>query len=281
LDYAIAITFAIFVWWFSTGAVLYLLKMPEQTFGVSMLTATAVACMGLFGLWVTSNDTTVASAFCGFSCALIVWAWHEISFLTGYVTGTRVSPCPPGGTEGQRFLHATQTLIYHELAIVATMAMILSLTWNAPNQFGTLTFVVLWLARISAKLNVYFGVPNLTDEFLPQHLAYLKSYFRNRPMNLLFPLSVTVSTLMTWLCIDHATAPDATAFAATGWSLLATLMFLVVVEHWFLVLPLPVAALWNWKSDQSDENTGLVPIEIAAAPSLSRDDHLRPLARRA
>jgi putative photosynthetic complex assembly protein 2 len=281
LDYAIAITFAIFIWWFSTGAVLYLLRMGPRTFGVSMLIATIVAGMGLFGLWATSDDTTVASAFCGFTCALVVWAWHEISFLTGYVTGPRVSPCPLNTSNARRFLNATQTLLYHEIAILLTAAAIVSLTWGEPNQFGTLTFIVLWLARISAKLNVYLGVPNLTDEFLPRHLAYLKSYFRNRPMNLLFPLSVTTSTVLTWLCIDRALSDSASQFTATGWSLLATLMLLVVVEHWFLVLPLPVAALWNWKSPKPAGDAGTVPREIAVVVAPLREDHLRSLARRA
>jgi putative photosynthetic complex assembly protein 2 len=281
LDYAIAIAFAIFVWWFSTGAVLYLLRMPSQTFGTSMLTTTALASTGLLGLWVTSDDTTVASAFCGFSCALVVWAWHEMSFLTGFVTGSRVSACPIGGGEGLRFVNATQTVIYHEVAILVTALGIVALTWGQPNQFGTMTFIVLWLARISAKLNVFLGVPNLTEEFLPAHLAYLKSYFRNRPMNLLFPLSVTASTVLTWLCIDHAIAANASAFSAAGWSLLGTLMFLVVIEHWFLVLPLPVASLWNWKSTDATEDNGVMPGEMGAVASLACDDHLRALARRA
>ena len=67
----------------------------------------------------------------------------------------------------RRFINATQTVIYHEVAILATVAAIVALTWGAPNQFGTLTFIILWLARLSAKLNVYLGVPNLTEEFLP------------------------------------------------------------------------------------------------------------------
>lgn len=281
MDYAIAVSFAIFVWWFSTGAILYLLRMPQQTFGISMMAATIAAGLGLLGLWVTSDDTTVASAFCGFTCALVVWGWHEISFLTGYVTGTRVSPCPGGGSEGRRFVNAIQTVVYHELAILMTAVGIVALTWGEPNQYGTLTFITLWIARLSAKLNVYLGVPNLTEEFLPAHLNYLKSYFRNRPMNLLFPLSITVSTVLMWLCIAHAWDASASLFASTGWSLLATLLFLVVVEHWFLVLPLPVAALWNWKSTDATRDGPVMPEDIAAIEPMSRKARLHHIARRA
>ena len=43
------------------------------------------------------------------------------------------------------------------------------------------------------ELNVFLGVRNLNEQFLPKHLRYLGSYLVQKPMNLLFPLSVTVS----------------------------------------------------------------------------------------
>jgi putative photosynthetic complex assembly protein 2 len=281
LDYVVAILFAIFIWWFSTGGILYLLRMPQQTYAISMLSATALAGLGLFGLWITSDDTTASSAYCAFTCALAVWAWHELSFLTGFVTGTRVTSCPNSSSGAKRFISATQTVIYHELAILLTAAAIIALTWGAPNQIGTLTFVTLWLARLSAKLNVFLGVPNLTEEFLPPHLEYLKSYFRNRPMNLLFPLSITASTILTWLCVDRAATANISAFSSTGWSLLATLMFLVVIEHWFLILPLPVAALWNWKSTENSGSSAMQPDEAIINPLMAHNNRLHQLAKRA
>lgn len=285
MDYVLAITFAFFIWWFSTGAVLYLLKMPKHTFGISMLAVTASAGMGLFGIWITAPETTAASAFCGFTCAIVIWAWHEMSFLTGYVTGSRTTSCPDDCSGTKRFLFATQTLLYHELAILGTAAFVVALTWGAPNQIGTWTFIVLWLARLSAKLNVYLGVPNLTEEFLPSHLGYLKTYFRNRPMNLLFPLSVTVSTILTTLCVDYAIAPAATPFEVAVWTLLATLIALAVVEHWFLVLPLQVAALWLWKptSHASDtrSTSRTAPKFATAADEPPFEESIRPLVRSA
>ena len=38
-----------------------------------------------------------------------------------------------------------------------------ALTWGGANQVGTWTFLVLWVMRLSAKLNVFLGVPNLTE----------------------------------------------------------------------------------------------------------------------
>lgn len=246
MDAALAIVFTLFVWWFSTGAVLYLVGMPARTFGVSMLTTTVVCGLALFGLAMTSTEQTVASAFCAFSCGLVVWAWHEMSFLTGFVTGPRTTECAKDLSGWPRFAAATQTLIYHEVAIALTAAAIAWITRDAPNQFGLWTFLVLWTARLSAKFNVFLGVPNLSEEFLAPHLKYLASYFRRRPMNLLFPASITLSTLATAAFVLAAASETATDFETAGWTLLATMSALAVIEHWFLVVPLPATALWSW-----------------------------------
>lgn len=256
MDYVLAIAFALFVWWFSTGAVLYLIGMARPAVGLSMLAATLAAVLALYGIWSTSDDVTVAGAYIAFACGLLVWAWHEISMLAGLVTGPRTSACPDSLRGWRRFIAAAETLIYHELAILITAAGLVALTWNAPNQIGVWTFMVLWLARISTKLNVYFGVPNLTEEFLPKNLAYLKTYFRRRPMNLFFPFSVSATTAVTVKLIDAA-AEAATPFEAVGYTLLSTLMGLAVLEHWFLVLPLPAGSLWTWGLSSREQEAEL------------------------
>jgi hypothetical protein len=118
-------------------------------------------------------------------------------------------------------------------------------TWGAPNQVGVWTFVILWVMRLSSKLNVFLGVPNLTEEFLPDHLAYMKGFFRKRPMNGLFPVSVTASTVPAAL-LAQAAASAPTPFEAASYTLLAALLALAIVEHWFLVLPISVVPLWRW-----------------------------------
>ena len=99
--------------------------------------------------------------------------------------------------------------------------------------------------RLSAKLNLFLGVPFLHDDWLPAHLRYLRSYFRVRPMNFLFPVAVSAATIVTFVLVQAALGPDATPADATGRLLLASLLGLAVLEHWFMVLPLPVAALWS------------------------------------
>lgn len=246
LLYGAPILFALFAWWFLTGAVLYVVGMPRSRVPWIMAGATAFAALAFFVLWSTRGDATVASAYQAFLAALLLWGWHEISFLTGVVTGPRTISTPHR-TSGRAPLWASiETLLYHEVAILLTVLALALMLHGSPNEVGLWTFLILWVMRISAKLNVYLGVPNLTEEFLPQHLVYLKSYFCRRSMNLLFPVSVTVSTIVTLMLVQQATAAGASEFQTISATFLATLLGLAVLEHWFLVIPLPSAALWSW-----------------------------------
>ena len=244
--YVMPILFALFAWWSSTGVVLYIVGRPRASHVTAMLAATGLLAAGLWGISVSSADMSVRGAYVAFASALAVWGWHEMAFLLGFVTGPRKTPSPekPGGRAPLGA--SVEVVIYHEFAIALTAALILILTADAPNQIGLWTFVILWIARLSTKFNIYLGVPNHTEQFLPAHLKYLASYFCRRPMNLLFPLSVTISTVLTGMLIAQAAAADAPPYQVAGSVFLATLMALAVIEHWFLVLPIPSAELWTW-----------------------------------
>lgn len=243
---ALPALYALFVWWFATGAILYLDGLPRHTYRWSMLGATVLALAALIGLDRSADSATAAGAYCAFTCAIVVWGWVEISFLMGFVTGPRTTAAPPGCSEWQRFLFATQAIAYHELAILLAALVIAVLSSGAPNAVGVWTFLILWVMRLSAKLNLFLGVRNLGEEFLPDRLRYLRSFFVKRPMNLLFPISVTVATIAAAILWTEATAATATAFDRTGLALAASLLSLAILEHWFMVLPLPTAGLWSW-----------------------------------
>lgn len=244
--YGAAVLFTFFVWWFSTGAVMYAVGLPERVSGWTLAVATGVLAAALYGLAASSADTTVWGAYLAFTCALLVWGWCETTFLLGVITGPRTTPCPPEAQGWTRFRNAVAAIITHELAILLAAVAIAVLTWDAPNLFGLWTFLILWIMRLSAKFNLYLGVPNLSEELLPPRLAFMASYFRKKPMNALFPVSVTGATVATLWLAQAAAVPGITTFTASGMTLLATLMALAVLEHWFMVLPLPAAALWGW-----------------------------------
>lgn len=245
-ELALPALFAALVWWSSTGLIVFLDGLPRATFRWSMLGATVGLALGFYGLARTSADESIVGAYLAFGSAILVWGWHETSFLMGYVTGPRRTPCPEDSAGLRRAGHAFQTILHHELAIVVTLALAVALTAGGANQTGLWTLVALWALRISAKLNVFLGVPNLGEEFLPEHLRYLASYFRRGPMNLLFPVSITAATLAIILLGQAALAQGATAGEAAGLALVATLTALGLVEHWLMVLPVPAARLWGW-----------------------------------
>jgi putative photosynthetic complex assembly protein 2 len=246
LEIVLPILYALFVWWFSTGLILYLDGLPKRTYGWSFGGATLLLVAALMGLRQSSDDASVYGAYVAFTCAVLVWAWVEVSFLMGFVTGPRATPCPPEAVGWRRFGAAVQVILHHELAIFALAATVVAATWGEVNQIGTWTFLILWSMRQSAKLNLFLGVRNLNEQFLPDHLSYMQSYFRRRRMNLLFPVSVTVATGLAALIWERALDPEVSAFATAGLALVGTLLTLAILEHWFLVLPLPTDALWSW-----------------------------------
>jgi len=233
------------IWWISTGLILFLDGLPRRTFRWSMAAATMLLGAAVYGLAASASDTSIYGAYCAFTCAVLIWGWLEISFYMGYVTGPRTHHCPNDCSGWRHFGHAIQACLYHEIAVLALAVFVVCLTRGSPNQFGTWTFIVLWWMHQSARLNVFLGVSNLNAEFLPEHLSHIRGFFRSAPMNLLFPFSVTLSTiaavLLGQLALVHANDP----FQAIGYTLVATMMVLAILEHWFLVLPLPAANAWN------------------------------------
>jgi putative photosynthetic complex assembly protein 2 len=143
-------------------------------------------------------------------------------------------------------VESVRAILWHEIGILLVGGLIVALTWQQPNQVGTGTFLVLWLLRTSAKLNLFWGVRNLSEQFLPTHLAYLESFFRRRAMNAFWPVSVAAAcTALAWL-IARALDPATTAPQAVGLTLVSTLLAMAIVEHLMLVLPLDTTALWRW-----------------------------------
>jgi putative photosynthetic complex assembly protein 2 len=246
LPYAAPVLFALFLWWFSTGIILYLDGLPGRTFRWSMLGAAIILVVSIRMLGTGNQDTTVGGAYAAFSFGLLAWGWQEISFYMGMVTGIRTEPCPEGCSGWRHFGHAVRVSIFHELSIIATAAVVFAVVWPGSNHIGLWTYVVLWWMHQSAKLNVLLGVRNLNEDFLPEHMAFLKSFLTKKPMNLLFPVSVTISTVIAVMLFQKALSPGASDFTMTGFMFLGALMALAILEHWFLVLPLPSEALWKW-----------------------------------
>ncbi|WBH15581.1 putative photosynthetic complex assembly protein PuhE [Sphingomonas radiodurans] len=244
--------FALLMWFVGTAAVVWLDSRPRATFRTSLIVSAVVAVIAMVLVWAHADSVSASGAYLGFGAAIVIWGWHEMSFLMGEVAGPNRLPCPPGAVGWTRFKAATATVIHHELAIAATALLLFAITWGQPNQTAPLTFLLLFVLRLSAKFNLYLGVPNLSDEVFPEHLAYLKSYFRTRAMNALFPFSIVGSSaLAVWAWTAAEAAPAGSGAAASG-TLLAGLAVLGVVEHLFLVLPMRDAKMFRWASNNNN-----------------------------
>jgi putative photosynthetic complex assembly protein 2 len=266
-QFAPPVLFGLFVWWFSTGAVLYLVRIENAT--LVNAAATMVLAASAIGLMVGKQLSTVAGAYLAFACAILVWSWAEITFLSGLLTGPKARPCPPSCTGFRRAGHAINAILYHELALLALAILVVTLTWGGSNQTATATFLILWTMRLSAKLNLFLGVPILNEEFLPRPLDHLKTFFVRRATNILFPIAVTSATVAaSWLVMQAVSAGG--AFEAAQHMLLATLLGLAIIEHWFMVVPLPVSALWQWGM-RSGQPPQIDPAEAAACPDPIRN----------
>ncbi|MEM6488554.1 MAG: putative photosynthetic complex assembly protein PuhE [Pseudomonadota bacterium] len=248
-----AVGAALFLWWFSTGALFWISRLGVGRGGegpprplLQRVVSGAVLCASLAALGALAGRTAVHDAYLSFAVGLMAWAVVEYTFLTGLLTGPIARRCPPGLGGWQRFAMALGTLLWHEVAILGTGAAMLAITWQAPNQVGTWTFLLLMAMRISAKLNLFLGVPYPPAALLPGPLAHLESYFRVRPFTALLPFAVTSATALATVVAWRAATPGLDAFYATGYALFWTLLVLGIIEHWFLILPLREAALWSW-----------------------------------
>ena len=261
---ALSALFALLLWWASTGIVLYLDRRPPRTHAASMRGASLVGGLALAGLVATRDAATVTGAVVAFTCGVLLWGWHEMSFLTGRLTGPRRHACPEGCRGRRHFGHAVEAIIYHELALAATLVLLLVLAWNAANPVGAATFALLWVMRLSAKLNLYLGVRNPGGELLPAHLRYLESFFGKRRCNALLPVSVAATALLVaWLARAAGVATE--PFEATAFGLLAALAALALLEHLFLVLPWSVGRLWGWTPESAGAGVPPVPLPAVAA----------------
>lgn len=245
-DHALAIGSVVVTWWLSTAVVLRIVWLPRATHRYTMAIFSALAVVAIYAVVRASTESTIGAAYLGFGSALAIWAWHELTFLLGMISGPRKLACPPEAFGWPRFRYATLAVIHHEVALAVTALGLVVITWNSPNQVATWTFLVLWVMRLSAKLNVFVGVRNLAEDFIPPHLRYLTSYFRRGRLTPLMVVSLAGASLALLPLAGGSLAAGASGFSRAGHTLVATMLGLAIVEHLFLALALPDAALWRW-----------------------------------
>lgn len=240
------ILFVAFSWWFSTGIILLLVRSRHVSNRTTAIGASVLLIAATAWLVDVRFNTNASAAYFGFMIGLASWAWHEVMFLLGFISGPRKSPCPPQLPFWRRFTFSAETVIHHEVAILLHAGLLVAMSWSAPNKAALFTFLTLWGMRLIAKLIIFAGAPNITEDFLPAHLGYLKSYFRKGPINAFFPVAISASvSIAVGLAYLAAIAPQG-SFTGVIMTLTATLAAFALFEHAALGAPLPDAALWRW-----------------------------------
>lgn len=240
---------AIFIWWFSTGSILFAVRAADRAGGdahwMTTMLGLPLLALGVAAAGYSLNMATIPGVYAGFLGALAIWGWIELAFLTGVITGPERTLCPPGLSGFARFSRAWGTVAYHEIALAIGMVGLLAAANGAENQTAVWTYLILFAARISAKLNLFFGVPRINLEFIPARLDHLKSYFRRGPITLAFPVSITILSFAV-ACFAERLMSATTLAREMQFTLLTALSALALLEHWLMVLPLPDAKLWRW-----------------------------------
>lgn len=238
------------IWFVATGLIAWADNRERATFSTSLAVGSIAGIAGLVVILVASLSVEVWAVYVSFIGALMVWGWHELSFLTGASAGPRRGMADAGLTGVARFRQAAATVMHHEVALAVTALLLISLSWNAPNQLGATVFVLMFAMRLISKINLFIGVPNSTSEMLPEQLAYLKSYFGPSRMTVLLAASIAgIAAVTGWFATLALAAPLGSA-EMVGASLLTTLALLGVLEHLFLALPFRDGMLWGWAYPQ-------------------------------
>ena len=252
----IACLVAVFSWWLFTGVILLLVRYSDSaSYRVRQLYAllsVPFLLVGFLLVYFSAQFSSVSAVYLSYLGAMLVWGWIEYVFLIGIITGPNRSNCPPNVSNAERFIRAWGTLAYHEIALLFALGIMVCLGWSAENLFGIWTFVILYFARICAKLNLFFGVPRVNVEFVPATLAHLTSHFKISALNWFFPLSVTILTFALACWIERLISVDLLN-QVIGFTLLSSLTAMALLEHWVMVLPIPAAKLWRWMLPQEKQ----------------------------
>lgn len=245
MSYIVPMLFVVAAWWLGTGIVLYLQRRLEQPGASLALWLSVAGLSALMLLWEAAADHSHWHSYAGLVAATVLWGCIELSYYCGLIGGTHKNPCPESCTTRTRFRLALGASLWHELSVVATGLIVIALLWDAVNPTGLYCFLVFWLMRWSAKLNLFFGVPNFSTEWFPQRLAHLHGYIRRAPVSIFFPLSVGLALLVAWQLLYAPAGDQEDSVVRLSTILPGVLMLLAVLEHLFMALPIADTRLWN------------------------------------
>ncbi|MEY3524774.1 MAG: hypothetical protein RIR92_839, partial [Pseudomonadota bacterium] len=134
-----AALFSVFSWWLGTGAILWLVRLSPASFRWSMFGLSFLLGLSLWTASISMRSHTVLNAYIGFVSVIAMWSWHEMAFLTGWLTGPRRMVLDKGLNLRQRFVQSVQVLLHHELALLFNFGLLVAMQQGQPNHMALCT----------------------------------------------------------------------------------------------------------------------------------------------
>ena len=242
----------LFLWWFLTGIILYTAKRLDLGDSKTRFTVVIVTLPLFFSAWYfyfrCLDGMSYTDIFCSFIASLFIWGWVELTFLTGVVAGIPLLEKKEMGRESERerFINGFRSIALNECLLISCLFLMAALSIGKGNNFGLTTFLILYVARVSAKLNLFFGVPYINLHFLTAPLKHIATFCKVAPIGFFFIASTIMLSLMFLFLVGFTLAAESMSELQFGYLLLSTLSGLAVLEHLFMALPFKDARLWNW-----------------------------------
>ena len=172
-DYGLPILATLALWWGSHRRDLLSRQPCRRTFVTSMAGASRAralrfgVCRGDLG----RNDSGRGLRRLRYGLIALGLATRQLS--TPASSPGRARPPAPRNAGLSRFVRGgAHEPLSRDVRARSARSLLLAITHGRPNMLGFWTYVLWWMHE-SAKLNVFFGVPNLGEEMLPEHLRYL------------------------------------------------------------------------------------------------------------
>lgn len=238
MQIAAAVGYAIVLWWVSTGAIIVLYRRPPWTYDGSFGAYSVVAAVAAVGLFVLRDDDSVSAVYLSFSAGTLLWGWNLAAYYTGCITGSRRIVTGTALTDAERFTHAMRASAAHEAVSVILVILCVAGSWGAKNLAGFGCVVLFYSLHMLAKLVIYFGVPNFSGAWLPEHLRYITAFFGPPRLHWFAFCAVALAVLLTGWCVNGVWESTTTAAVVTHafWALLCgaavlELAVLMIPEH--------------------------------------------------
>jgi len=240
----LGVTLTLLAWWIGTGAVFLAARGGPRRRRWSFAGATAMMGLAITAMPGLSGRTDTGGILLALLAGFSVWAWVELSFYTGYVTGPSRAVPPPGAGFRTRFRYALAACLWHELVIPVLGVVLWIVAGSGVHLWSLWIYLTFWVLHEVARVNVLAGVPHPFAELLPDHLDHLEPYLEARRPGWLLPTTLVAHLVALGFLVTAALSAVGTP-GLLGWVSIAALVALGWLEHLVLLLPIPLERLWR------------------------------------